>query len=463
MMKTIKIIKPDAPLKGTLHLPSSKSISNRLLIMQALSGTDFGITNLSTADDTLILQKLLTQINLNAGQRDAVELDCSNAGTDLRFLTAFLATKPGRWVLTGTDRMKQRPIGELVENLKKLGASIEYLGTIGFPPLLVKGRKLFSTDLQINAGLSSQFISALMMIAPCLPEGLTLNIKGDIVSEPYIDMTVSLMKECGARVRKWKHKIRIEPGTYSCSQFTVESDWSAASFWYQAAALADEADLELPGLSAHSLQGDSVLARVYTLFGVHSDIRYPASCIPHPASCIPHPASRIPHPASRIPHPASCIPHPASRIPHPASCLHLSGNYSQPVDFTYDFTHHPDLALPMIATCAALGLRGHFEGLKSLAIKESDRVYALTSELTKLGCKLTVTTGDNPVIEIHPSKLIFKPETIIDTYRDHRMAMTFAMLVLKTGSIRIADPDVVAKSYPEFWEDLESVGFQIKW
>ena len=442
MMKTIKIIKPDAPLKGTLHLPSSKSISNRLLIMQALSGTDFGITNLSTADDTLILQKLLTQINLNAGQRDAVELDCSNAGTDLRFLTAFLATKPGRWVLTGTDRMKQRPIGELVENLKKLGASIEYLGTIGFPPLLVKGRKLFSTDLQINAGLSSQFISALMMIAPCLPEGLTLNIKGDIVSEPYIDMTVSLMKECGARVRKWKHKIRIEPGTYSCSQFTVESDWSAASFWYQAAALADEADLELPGLSAHSLQGDSVLARVYTLFGVHSDIRYPASCIPHPAS--------------RIPHPASCIP-------HPASCLHLSGNYSQPVDFTYDFTHHPDLALPMIATCAALGLRGHFEGLKSLAIKESDRVYALTSELTKLGCKLTVTTGDNPVIEIHPSKLIFKPETIIDTYRDHRMAMTFAMLVLKTGSIRIADPDVVAKSYPEFWEDLESVGFQIKW
>ncbi len=449
MMKTIKIIKPDAPLKGTLHLPSSKSISNRLLIMQALSGTDFGITNLSTADDTLILQKLLTQINLNAGQRDAVELDCSNAGTDLRFLTAFLATKPGRWVLTGTDRMKQRPIGELVENLKKLGASIEYLGTIGFPPLLVKGRKLFSTDLQINAGLSSQFISALMMIAPGLPEGLTLNIKGDIVSEPYIDMTVSLMKECGARVRKWKHKIRIEPGTYSCSQFTVESDWSAASFWYQAAALADEADLELPGLSAHSLQGDSVLARVYTLFGVHSDIRYPASCIPHPAS--------------RIPHPASCIPHPASRIPHPASCLHLSGNYSQPVDFTYDFTHHPDLALPMIATCAALGLRGHFEGLKSLAIKESDRVYALTSELTKLGCKLTVTTGDNPVIEIHPSKLIFKPETIIDTYRDHRMAMTFAMLVLKTGSIRIADPDVVAKSYPEFWEDLESVGFQIKW
>ncbi|MFZ4570306.1 MAG: 3-phosphoshikimate 1-carboxyvinyltransferase [Bacteroidales bacterium] len=456
MMKTIKIIKPDKSLKGTIHLPSSKSISNRLLIMQALSGTDFGITNLSTADDTLILQKLLTQINLNAGQRDAVVLDCSNAGTDLRFLTAFLATKPGRWVLTGTDRMKQRPIGELVENLKKLGASIEYLGTIGFPPLLVKGRKLFSTDLQINAGLSSQFISALMMIAPGLPDGLTLNIKGYMVSEPYIDMTVSLMKECGARVRKWKHKIRIEPGTYYCSQFTVESDWSAASFWYQAAALADEADLELPGLSAHSLQGDSVLARAYTLFGVKSDIRYQISDIRYPASCIPHPASCIPHPAS-------CIPHPASCIPHPASCIHLSGNYSPPVDFTYDFTHHPDLALPMIATCAALGLRGRFEGLKSLAIKESDRVYALTSELTKLGCKLTVTTGDDPVIEIHPSKLIFKPETIIDTYRDHRMAMTFAMLALKTGSIRIADPDVVAKSYPEFWEDLGSVGFQIKW
>ena len=418
-MKTIKIVKPDRTLKGRINLPSSKSISNRLLIMQALSGEEFTIDNLSRAEDTLLLQKLITKITAFASQQDAVEIDCMNAGTDLRFLTALLAIKPGRWVLTGTDRMKQRPVKELVENLKQLGANIEYLGNFGFPPLLIKGRSLKSGELHITAGVSSQFVSALLMIGPYLPEGLTLHLKGDVVSEPYIDMTVKLMKECGNKIKKWKHKIQLEAGSYSCKQFTVEADWSAASFWYQAAALADKVNLELPGLYEKSLQGDSMIASAFTVFGVKS----------HFATS--------------------------------PFTLHLSKQSGHLEGFYYDFTHHPDLALPIIATCAALGLRGRFEGLKSLVIKESDRIRSLATGLQKLGCKLNVPTGEYPVIEIQPSKLVAKPEIVIDTYRDHRMAMTFAMLALKTGSIRIADPDVVAKSYPGFWDDLETFGFRM--
>ncbi|MCX6286326.1 MAG: 3-phosphoshikimate 1-carboxyvinyltransferase [Bacteroidetes bacterium] len=442
-MKSIKIIKPDNLLKGTIQLPSSKSISNRLLIMQALSAEEFKIGNLSKAEDTLLLQKLLNKISSSAGQQDAVELDCSDAGTDLRFLTALLSVKPGRWVLTGTNRMRQRPVGELVENLKQLGAAIEYLGNVGFPPLLIKGRNLKSMELHVNAGVSSQFVSALLLIGPYLSEGLTLHLKGDVVSEPYIDMTVKLMKTFGIKARKWKHMIQLEPGAYTGKKITVESDWSSASFWYQAAALADKADLLLPGFDEKSLQGDSIIASAFTVFGVKSDFLKTRS-------------------KKAAPNESATTNSPSHHLIVSPFTLHLSRHPSRLEGFYYDFTHHPDLALPVITTCAALGLRGRFEGLKTLVIKESDRVRSLTTELQKLGCKLTLTSGDYPVIEIQPSKLIAKPDVIIDTYRDHRMAMTFAMLALKTGSLRIADPDVVAKSYPGFWGDLESVGFQIK-
>jgi len=434
-MKIIKIIKPDKPLKGNIQLPASKSISNRLLIMQALSAGQFDIGNLSKAGDTMLLQKLLNKIQACEGQKDAIELDCSDAGTGMRFLTALLAVKPGRWVLTGTERMRQRPVGELVENLRELGAAIEYLGNVGFPPLLIKGRSLVSAELNVNPGISSQFVSALLMIAPYLTDGLSLNLKGDMVSEPYIDMTLNLMKQCGIETTKWKHKIRIEPGAYTCKQFTVEPDWSAASFWYLAAALADKADLLLPGLEEKSLQGDSIVATAYSVFGVQSEfIQLP---IPD------QPATRIPQPASRL-------------------SLHISKAPHSLKSFNYNFTHQPDLALPMIATCAALGLRGRFEGMKTLRFKESDRVFSLTTELQKLGCRLTLSRDEFPVIEIQPSKLLAKPDIVIDTYRDHRMAMTFAMLAMKTGSIRIADPDVVAKSYPGFWDELKTAGFQIQ-
>jgi 3-phosphoshikimate 1-carboxyvinyltransferase len=411
--------------------------------MQALSGKEFAIGNLSRAEDTLLLQKLLGKISASEGKKDPVEIDCMNAGTAMRFLTALLSVKPGRWVLTGTDRMKQRPVEELVENLLQLGASIEYLGNFGFPPLLIKGRMLTSAGLSINAAISSQFISALMMIGPYLPGGLTLNLKGDVVSEPYIDMTAGLMKICGSKVRKWKHKIQMEPGSYSCKKFTVESDWSAASFWYMASALADNVSLEFPGLNSKSLQGDSIAAPVFTVFGVKSDFTKTRGRIA---------ASGKPGAADS----------PTHQLTNSSSTLHLSRQPLRLEGFYYDFTHHPDLALPVIATSAALGLRGRFEGLKGLAIKESDRIRSLTTGLQKCGCKLNVTAGEFPVIEIHPSKLVLKPELVIDTFRDHRMAMTFAMLALKTGSVTINDPDMVNKSYPGFWNDLESIGFQIK-
>ncbi len=450
-MKTVTIVKPDRSLKGSINLPSSKSISNRLLIMQALSGEEFTIENLSRAEDTLLLQKLLLRINASEGKKDPVEIDCMNAGTNMRFLTALLSAKPGRWVLTGTDRMKQRPVQDLVENLLQLGGSIEYLGNFGFPPLLIKGRPLASAPLNINAAVSSQFISALMMIGPYLPGGLTLNLKGDVVSEPYIDMTAGLMKVCGNKVRKWKHKIQMDPGSYSCKRFTVESDWSAASFWYMAAALADKVELELPGLNSKSLQGDSVVASAYSVFGVRSDfMKIKSEKAKSEKAMSQEPRARS-HKTS------------SENFAISPFNLRLSKQPNNLEGFYYDFTRHPDLALPVIATSAALGLRGRFEGLKGLALKESDRIRSLTTGLQKCGCKLNVTAGEFPVIEILPSKLLLKPQLVIDSFRDHRMAMTFAMLALKTGSVTINDPDVVNKSYPGFWADLESTGFQIKY
>jgi 3-phosphoshikimate 1-carboxyvinyltransferase len=436
-MKSIRIVKTDKSLKGVINLPSSKSISNRLLIIRAISGGDFAINNLSVAEDTALLEKLLHKISLGGNSRETVELDCANTGTNLRFLASFAAARRGRWMLTGTERMKQRPVGELVENLKLLGAEIEYLGNTGFPPLLIKGRSLKSCNLTIDAGVSSQFISSLLMISPYLPDGLTLDLKGDPVSEPYTDMTIRLMKDFGIEVRKWKHRIRVEPGRYTGREYTVESDWSAASFWYMAAALSNEADLQLPGLLEKSLQGDSVLSTAYDVFGVRTRF-------------VNSKSKKVRNSHSPIPN------------PQPPDILHLTKQSSHLDGFYYDFIHHPDLALPMIATCAALGIRGRFEGLKSLVIKETDRIQALSAELQKLGYKVSVSKGEFPAIELSPSKLKSNPETVIDTYRDHRMAMTFAMFALKTGSIRIADPDVVVKSYPGFWNDMEALGFELK-
>jgi 3-phosphoshikimate 1-carboxyvinyltransferase len=437
-MKSILVTKTDKQLNGVIRLPSSKSISNRLLIIRALSGGNFLINNLSGAGDTVLLGKLLNSISGVTRAGETPTLDCENAGTVLRFLISFTALKKGRWMLTGSERMKLRPVGGLVENLKLLGAGIEYLGNTGFPPLLVKGGGLGSARLSMNADVSSQFISSLLLIAPYLPEGLVIDMKGETVSEPYIDMTIRLMKDSGIDIRKWKHRIKVEPGKYQAKEFTVESDWSAASFWFLAASLAEDVDLTLTGLTENSMQGDSVLQSVFSVLGVRPEfLNYNPDAL-RADDLLSAPSPHDLH-----------------------SALGLSKKNTKPEDFYYDFTRYPDIALPVIAACAASGIRGRFEGLRSLGIKESDRVGALSEELVKLGCRVIVSGDGEPVIELGPSKMKVSPGTIIDTYRDHRMAMTFAMLAMKTGSIRIADPDVAVKSYPGFWEDLAKAGFVI--
>lgn len=418
-MKSILITKTGSKLTGSIALPASKSLSNRLLMMRTLSGKDFRIGSLSDADDTVLLEQLLQVIGKTRATNQLTELDVDNAGTVMRFLTAYLSMLPGRWVLTGSDRMKQRPIGILVEALRGVGAEIDYLGKLGFPPLLIQGKTLTGSEVTIDPGESSQYASALLMIAPLLHQGLALRFKGQAVSTPYMMMTVKLMKQLGIGVNAGKHTIRVKPGMYKPVDLTVEADWSAAAFWYEAAVFAGEVDLELRGLTEKSLQGDSSLATIYENFGIRST----------PTD----------------------------------NGLRLT-RFRQPIDgFFFNFTDHPDIALPVIATCAALGIRGHFEGLQSLRIKETDRLRALKSELEKLGVKAEIPKREevNSTLDINPDKPKPASEIAIETYQDHRMAMTFAPLALRFGAIRINNPDVVNKSYPSFWEHMQQVGFKI--
>ncbi|MFH1159998.1 MAG: 3-phosphoshikimate 1-carboxyvinyltransferase [bacterium] len=416
-MKIITVTKEDRILNGKITLPASKSISNRLLMIRALRGKKFRITNLSKADDTILLQHLLKEVEGNGKRRAVFELDTRNAGTVMRFLAAYLTMKPGKWILTGSERMRQRPIGIQVEALRKLGADIEYLSKLGYPPLMIKGRSLKGGEVDVDASVSSQFISAILMIAPYLPGGLTLRMSGLPVSFPYIEMTLGLMKEYGIMLRREKNRIRVEPGTYSGKDYRVEADWSAAAFWYEAAALSEQACLELPALEQNSLQGDAILALVYQNFGVQTEYT-----------------------------PNGVI---LTQVPRKSK------------GFYFDFTGYPDIAPAVISTCAGLGIRGRFEGLQSLRIKETDRLEALQREYEKLGVNVEAAdvTELLKAFEFAPSHLQPGPGLVMETYGDHRMAMTFAPLALKLGSIRIKNPDVVAKSYPGFWEDLRKTGF----
>jgi 3-phosphoshikimate 1-carboxyvinyltransferase len=418
-MKTITVIKNNKILKGKLKLPSSKSLSKLLLIIQALSHDQFLINNLSDADDTYLLQELLKKIRDRKLLQSYVELDTANAGTAMRFLTAYLTFIPGKWILTGSERMKQRPIGILVEAMRLLDAEIEYLGKLGYPPLMIKGRPLKGGEIKVDAGISSQFISALLLIAPTLPGGLSIQLQGQAVSFPYIDMTLRLLKYFGIETVKERNIIFVPEATIKGLNYTVEADWSAASFWYEAAAMADEVDLILEGLQKNSLQGDAILADIFQNFGIMSEF-----------------------------------------LKNGVRLIKVKKKLD---DYYFDFSDYPDIAPAVITTCAALGLHGRFEGLKSLRIKETDRLKAIKNEYKKLGLNLE---PDSPVDMMPKIEFInpqFKASTDfrIDTYGDHRMAMTFAPLSMKLGAIRIENPDVVSKSYPQYWEHLSSLGFEI--
>ena len=413
-MKTIQISCPLDSLKGTVALAGSKSISNRVLMIRAFSGRDFPIAGLGNAADTVTLQRLLA----SAAQTSVEPLDAGPAGTTFRFLTAYLAAQEGTQVLTGSERMQQRPIGLLVDALRELGARIDYLEKEGYPPLRIRSPQGLGrvAVLSIPADTSSQYITALLLLAPTLPAGLQLKLEGTIVSRPYIEMTLRLMQYFGVRHRWEGNLIAVPPQTYQPQPFRVEADWSAASYYYALAVLFPDTDLALCGLYADSLQGDAVLAEMMEPFGI-------------------------------------------TTVFEPEGVRLRKNGKPLPQDFEYDFLRCPDLAQTLAVICAAVGARGRFSGLETLRIKETDRIAALQAELAKVGVALRAEDpGQGSFVLQGRAKVQGRP--VFSTYHDHRMAMAFAPLSV-LGDILVEDPEVVGKSYPTFWEDLRTLGFSI--
>ena len=407
-MMQIKVTAP-AKIHTTIQLPSSKSISNRALIINALGNGTHHPENLSDCDDTRVMIRALND--------DKETIDIMAAGTAMRFLTAYLSVTPGTRIITGTKRMQQRPIQVLVNALRELGADIEYVANDGFPPLRITGRELRKDTISLPGNVSSQYISALLMIAPVLTNGLTIRLTGDIISRPYINLTLQLMNDFGVRA-EWTddHRLKVEPQAYHSTPFYVESDWSAASYWYQIVALSKEAEVTLPGLFKDSYQGDSQVAGIFRSLGVETIYK------------------------------------------DKTVILKKNGKSVERLD--YDFINQPDLAQTFVVTCALLNIPFRFSGLQSLKIKETDRMAALITEMKKLGYILHETDGS--VLSWEGERCTTEEHPAIDTYEDHRMAMAFAPTCLALPEILINNPQVVSKSYPRYWEDLRQAGFIIK-
>ena len=407
-MMQLKLTAP-AKIHTTIQLPSSKSISNRALIINALGNGTHHPENLSDCDDTRVMIRALND--------DKETIDIMAAGTAMRFLTAYLSVTPGTRIITGTERMQQRPIQVLVNALRELGADIEYVANDGFPPLRITGRELRKDTISLPGNVSSQYISALLMIAPVLTNGLTIRLTGDIISRPYINLTLQLMNDFGVRA-EWTddHRLKVEPQAYHSTPFYVESDWSAASYWYQIVALSKEAEVTLPGLFKDSYQGDSQVAGIFRSLGVETIYK------------------------------------------DKTVILKKNGKSVERLD--YDFINQPDLAQTFVVTCALLNIPFRFSGLQSLKIKETDRMAALITEMRKLGYILHETDGS--VLSWEGERCTTEEHPAIDTYEDHRMAMAFAPTCLALPEILINNPQVVSKSYPRYWEDLRQAGFIIK-
>lgn len=392
----------------TLTISGSKSETNRLLILQKLY-PELLIENVSDSDDSLIMKQCF--------ENDTKIKDVHHTGTAMRFLTSYFALKSnGEVILTGSDRMKQRPVKILVDALRQLGADISYMEKEGFPPLRIKGKNLQKDFVEIEADVSSQYISSLMLIAPALPNGLNIRLKGVVTSVPYIKMTLHLLQSVGIMASLENQNIHIQPATkLKNKHFTVESDWSSASYYYSMIALAPVGSfISLKNLKKNSLQGDAALTEIYKDFGVHTFFE-------HTTITLKKVANR------------------------------------QKKTINYQLNNTPDIAQTIIVTCMGLGIECKLTGLHTLKIKETDRLQALKNELKKFGA-LVITTEDS--IELK-SKVHFTKNPIeINTYQDHRMAMAFAPLVLKQPLI-IKNSEVVSKSYPAFWKDLEQLGVRI--
>ena len=404
-------------LNAFVSLPASKSISNRALIIYALSGGHLLPHNLSDCDDTEVI--------LDAMRYMPSEINIKAAGTAMRFMTAYLSVMRGTHVITGTERMKHRPIGILVDALRQLGADIEYVGQEGYPPLRITGRTLKGGMIEVEGSVSSQYISALLMIGPMLEEGLEMRLMGDIISRPYIDLTLWMMGEFGADA-EWTSvdTITVKPKPYKNNEYFIENDWSGASYWYEMVALMGGRDTEvkLHGLMDGSKQGDSVVRYIFSLLGVKTVFESKQTGKPQTVTLKAN---------------GRCVP-----------------------KLEYDFINSPDLAQTVMATCAAKGVPFHFKGLSTLKIKETDRIAAMKRELRKLGFVIQ---------DRNDSELIWNGERCqpdlsegIDTYEDHRMALAFAPLAIKFPGIIINNPQVVTKSYPHYWDGLANAGFEIE-
>lgn len=414
----IEIGAPHTSIHASIHMAGSKSLSNRLLLIKHLFYPDLTFSNLSNSEDTQLLSKALELINT----QPSATIDVNHAGTDMRFLTALLAVTEGDWILTGSSRLKERPIAELVKVLNDLGAEIRYLEKENYPPLGIKGKKLDGGTVEINAGISSQFISALLLIAPRFKNGLDLHLKGNSVSKPYINMTTALLKDFGIDLIESENRIQVSTllRTPVLKNKYLESDWTSASYYYSICALSKNAQIELRHFEEHSLQADSILPFLFNELGVKTEFKNGTIIL--------------------------------TSIPLKAET------------FSYDCTNCPDIAQTLAVTCVGHGISCTLSGLSTLKIKESDRILALKTELEKFGAMVDVgldfirimpETGDKSQetkVKKHPT---------IETYHDHRMAMSFAPMALILGKLSINNPSVVNKSYPAFWEDLKSLGFNV--
>lgn len=409
-------IKAPRHINTTINLPASKSISNRALVISAMAGNDFIPNNLSDCDDTEVI--------INALRDMPDTIDIKAAGTAMRFMTAYLSITAGQYTLTGTERMKHRPIAILVDALRYLGANIEYAGETGFPPLRIKGGNPKGGSLEVPGNISSQYISALLMIGPMMRNGLKLRLTGEIISRPYIDLTIHTMHDFGAKA-EWTDidTIEVQPVPYTGRNYLIENDWSAASYWYEIMALSNEPTNEiiLTGLTDGSRQGDSVVRYLFSMLGVKTTFDNAPEGVPTKVTLRKTP----------------------TKVPR----------------LEYDFINQPDMAQTFVVCCAAMNIPFKFTGLASLKIKETDRIEALKREMRKLG--YVIHDANDSELYWNGERCEPDENPAIDTYEDHRMAMAFAPLAIKMPHIIINDPHVVSKSYPHYWDDMRKAGFSV--
>ena len=427
MSKNILLKNKNKSVNGTVSLTGSKSECNRALIIEALSSGKVKVQNISDAADAVLLAGVLKSevrssksevVSKDSGLKtqDSRLVNIGPAGTAMRFLTAYFTLQNEEVVLTGSERMKQRPIGILVDALRELGADIRYEEKGGYPPIKIKGGfEQLTNKVSVKGDISSQYITALLLIATKLPLGLELHIEGELTSRPYVEMTLAMLEQCGIKHSWADNIITVEPQEFKETSIYVEPDWSAASYWYAIAALADEAEIFLPGLTQYSLQGDSVITEIMANFGITSQFK--------------------------------------------DGGVYLQKEAKPTIRKIFDLKECPDLAQTIIVVCAALGHEATFTGLETLKIKETDRIAALQNELAKMGVKL-IEKG--LVYKLDCSEKFIPERMFVHTYEDHRMAMAFAPLALIIPELEIEDAQVVEKSYPAFWKDLGSMGFTVK-